>query len=263
MALESSNVLDVPIDYPPDIVWASEFLVLQPLDFTIESTKHWGLDIWDSRGWIEICRKNILLEISPGSITLTPPRSKIHACFPKGRKSLYVAFDTSKQCREKESIPYLSFPGDTLGEMEETVKSVIRFLAVKPYHANRIFWNMLCTIIELSQKNNVSVVKHPLVRQAIDWIALNLDRNFTVTELAEILNSSQTQLSRLFRHHLDCRLTDYIRHLRVHKACIFLTHTASPIKEIAARVGIPDAQYFNKIIRRTTGMSPSALRDHK
>jgi len=33
-----------------------------------------------------------------------------------------------------------------------------------------------------------------------------------------------------------------------------------PIKEIAIRVGLPDPQHFNKIVRRQLGASPSELR---
>lgn len=107
--------------------------------------------------------------------------------------------------------------------------------------------------------NNPSSV-HPVVQDALEWIMHNLDVSFTVTELAEILHTGQSQLSRLFRHHLNCTVTGYIRQLRVQKSRMLLAQTTLPIKEVAARVGIFDSQYFNKIIRSETGMSPTQFR---
>jgi AraC-like DNA-binding protein len=42
--------------------------------------------------------------------------------------------------------------------------------------------------------------------------------------------------------------------------CRPLTTTDLPIKAVAARVGITDLHYFNKVIRRYLGASPRAVR---
>lgn len=128
----------LPIDQPPTVLWASDFHILKPLKFKITATKNWGLDAWDCHGRIMEYRREADFEITPGTITITPPGSAIDADFPKGRKSLYIAFSTSPRCKIAEPVIMHSPPGSRSGEIEEMLKNLIRFLVVKPYQANRI-----------------------------------------------------------------------------------------------------------------------------
>jgi transcriptional regulator GlxA family with amidase domain len=47
---------------------------------------------------------------------------------------------------------------------------------------------------------------------------------------------------------------------RVELARLLLSSTTLPIREIGARVGMPDAQHFNKVFRSVVGLPPSACR---
>ena len=53
---------------------------------------------------------------------------------------------------------------------------------------------------------------------------------------------------------------NYLLNLRMDLAKILLTKTELPISEIGARVGFPDPNYFAKIFRRETGVTPSRFR---
>ena len=51
--------------------------------------------------------------------------------------------------------------------------------------------------------------------------------------------------------------------MKLNRACHLLAHSSLAIKSIAIETGIPDLQYFNKLIRKTTELSPRAYRAAK
>ncbi len=56
-------------------------------------------------------------------------------------------------------------------------------------------------------------------------------------------------------------ILQYALSRRIAHARYLLEATDLPIRQVATRVGIDDAQYFNKQIRRQLGDSPSAIRE--
>lgn len=92
------------------------------------------------------------------------------------------------------------------------------------------------------------------------WIFRNLDRRFSVSDVAEAANVSPRHLLRAFRQEHRMTIQEYVRQKRVQEAARLLATTDLPIKEIAAQVGIPDLHQFNKVMRDETGSSPRAFR---
>jgi len=112
----------------------------------------------------------------------------------------------------------------------------------------------------------VTSVKPP-VRQSdaklVQLIAL-LDERFTelwtVPQLAETVGLTQDHLARCFRRRMGVTIPRYLLQRRIAHARQLLLTTDLPVNRIAARVGMPDPQHFNKQFRRLTGLSPTAMR---
>ncbi len=81
-----------------------------------------------------------------------------------------------------------------------------------------------------------------------------------VPDLARRVHMSQNYLARRFRQRTGTTIPRYILLSRIESARLLLTTTDLPVKEIAARVGMPDPQHFNKQFRHIAGCSPSAAR---
>lgn len=98
------------------------------------------------------------------------------------------------------------------------------------------------------------------VDRVIGHIHSHLDQSLPVPHLAQIAGLSQNYLARLFRKRTGSTMPGYLLQARIDRARLLLTTTDLPVKNIAASVGLPDAQYFNKQFRRITGRSPTAMR---
>jgi transcriptional regulator GlxA family with amidase domain len=99
---------------------------------------------------------------------------------------------------------------------------------------------------------------------ALDRLLALLDEQFaeswTVPQLAETVGMTQDHLARCFRQRHGLTIPRYLLQRRITHARHLLANTDLPVNRIAARVGLPDAQHFNKQFRRLTGVSPTSIR---
>jgi AraC-like DNA-binding protein len=87
------------------------------------------------------------------------------------------------------------------------------------------------------------------------------DPRLSVPALARELNWSPNHLSHRFHRETGTPLVRWIERERMAQARGLLASTSLGIKEIAARVGHPDASYFARVFRRFGGLTPSRYRE--
>lgn len=93
-----------------------------------------------------------------------------------------------------------------------------------------------------------------------------IQRNFSSPDLdigmlGQQFGMSSVYLGRLFLEQTGRKVTDYIQEKRLRFACDELQHSIRPVKEIAQLAGYRDAGYFNKVFRRSMGMTPGEYRE--
>ncbi len=99
-----------------------------------------------------------------------------------------------------------------------------------------------------------------LVRQALRYIADNLDRPLPVDELARHVHLSRRQLTRLFAAEVGTPPAGYVERARLDRAAALLHDARTPIKQIAAAVGYPDVTQFTRAFTRRMGTPPGRYR---
>ncbi|HKM43526.1 MAG TPA: response regulator [Limnochordia bacterium] len=82
----------------------------------------------------------------------------------------------------------------------------------------------------------------------------------TLNTMAERVNMSPSQLSKLFYEYAGENFSDYVTGLKVQKAKELLKGTDNRIYEIADYLGFSDAYYFSSWFKRTVGSTPTEYR---
>lgn len=82
----------------------------------------------------------------------------------------------------------------------------------------------------------------------------------TVDDLAHVAGLSRYHFTRLFNAHVGAAPMTWLNDLRLKEAGRLLRTTSLPLKDIAARCGFSDANYFGKVFRARIGQSPGAYR---
>lgn len=112
----------------------------------------------------------------------------------------------------------------------------------------------------LRQKNIVGKKREKLFTMAEDYIRMHLSEELSVESLCRYLNISKTSLYHLSVENCGTGIGAFIRNIRMETAKKLLGSGEYDIRRTAEKVGIPDADYFAKIFKKETGLTPTAYR---
>lgn len=82
----------------------------------------------------------------------------------------------------------------------------------------------------------------------------------TLQELARRLNYSLPYISKKFKDGTGIPFMTYLQNYRVMEGCRLLAGSGKTLEEITRMVGYQDVKFFSSLVKRQTGLSPSAFR---
>lgn len=95
---------------------------------------------------------------------------------------------------------------------------------------------------------------------AREFLHANFARPLKVGDVARASLLSVSQLSFLFSQQIGIAPMRYLERLRLERARELLAFTPASLREIAARAGYTDAEYFARRFRLHSGQTPRAFR---
>lgn len=105
-----------------------------------------------------------------------------------------------------------------------------------------------------------SRVRDPRIAKVIDRLAEDLAAAPDTRRLCALTHMSESTLRRTFKDHTGKTIGEYQRELRMGAAARKLAFEDGLIGDIAAAVGLPDANYFARSFREVFGLSPREYR---
>lgn len=92
------------------------------------------------------------------------------------------------------------------------------------------------------------------------YIANNLHKQITITELAEYCNLNRDYFSRIFNQKFGVRPNMYIQQRRIERVQFLLLTTQDSLKKISEKVGFDNFSYFSRTFKKITGSTPASFR---
>lgn len=119
-------------------------------------------------------------------------------------------------------------------------------------------WHYLCldaeaTSFTLKKKDDERV---RLIKQILQYIQENYEKNVTLGELAEVFHMSEGQFCRFFKSQIGMTAIEYLNYYRIGVACDMLKDGILSISEIATECGYNNISYFNRTFRRYMHCTP-------
>jgi AraC-like DNA-binding protein len=108
--------------------------------------------------------------------------------------------------------------------------------------------------------NYFRIQKEPLSGRVKNYISMSLDKTLSLEEIARSFKIGKTTLCKSIKRDTNMTVIELIRSLRIEKAKQLLQSAELPIYIIAEQVGIPDYNYFTKVFKEETGITPSVFR---
>lgn len=230
----------------------------------------------EGHGWIELGSKKY--ELVPNSYFIVPINEPHkYGSLEKDPWSIYwIHFDgssakdfyhkyahneTSYKQPQVEQIPFedrrIKYFNGIISLLESGYsKEIIEYV-------NITLWQLMGSFIynDLFSKVRHSNNETDIVDIAITYMRESLDRSISVEELADHINYSTSYLYSLFKEKTGYSPIHYFNHLKIQKACQYLSFTNMSIKEISYKLGFNDPFYFSRLFKKLMELSPTAYRE--
>jgi len=221
----------------------------------------WSLHAYHYHGELRI--QGEAFPFRAGSVSLIPPEAAVEWHFPSHAPHYYVHFAAGVSKTRHVSLPLLRDMGEQFDRFCEQLEELIRFHGHDRLHAEVRLWDLLCQLNADRPAPSAGAPLHPSLQMALSFIRNRKFDSLAVGEISRAVGVSNNHLTQVFKAHFGCGVREFIQRERISRACHLLLHSSLSIKSIAIENGISSLQYFNKLIRQATGLSPSAYRKQK
>jgi YesN/AraC family two-component response regulator len=89
----------------------------------------------------------------------------------------------------------------------------------------------------------------------------NYHRSITLTDVANLINASESSLTRFLKKWTGKTFIDNLNDIRIAEAACKLIDTSDSISEICYKSGYNNLSNFNRIFRKRKGLTPTEFRD--
>ena len=217
----------------------------------------WSLHAYHYTGRLSVGGE--LYAFQPGWVSLIPPGLDAEWQFPQHAPHYYAHFKAEKAKGAKPTL-LLRDLGTRSVSFGALMDAITGFLPYQPTRANVRLWDLLFQLAEETDVEGSPARFHPHLQIALSLIRNHPSDKLLVGRMARQMGVCANHLTQLFKHQFGCGAREYIQRERINRACQLLRETRLQVKSIAIECGFPDLQYFNKIIRRTSGVSPTEYR---
>jgi YesN/AraC family two-component response regulator len=109
--------------------------------------------------------------------------------------------------------------------------------------------------------DNASVKTSAVANKVSDYIEEHYTENISLREVADAMGYSDAYFCKIFKQCFEMSFISYLNGYRTKKAIDLLGDVTVSIKDISAMSGYRDANYFTRIFKKTTGVTPSEYRE--
>lgn len=253
----------LPLDQPPQVVSAGVGIHGgQGLHESFRLPDLWQLHLYSYAG--ELTVDGHRHPIRPGHISLIRPDTEAHFRYASRRSEhLYAHFRLpGRDPRALRHVPVMQDAGAQAALLGTLLGSAVAAMPTARARASAEVWTVLWHTTQLGPPERAGR-PHPALAAATEYIERSLATPLTVPGIAAAAGVSPGHLTRLFRAGTGDTVVAWIRRRRMERARHLLQSSTLAITAVAATVGIPDLQAFNKACRRELGASPREVRGRR
>ena len=197
-----------------------------------------------------------------GEIAIIPP-GIVHSIYSEtGYKEFLIGFnkDYSEDNIHHRTISLTAITKEYMPDLMPTVYDMIKWLDKFSIIAKDIILTYLNLFILLVANNLSDSQSSNFVKKLSDYLDSTLDKELSLTEIADSFFISVSHLQRLCHQHFGVGVKTLYNKKRYARACSLLTGSDMTAKEIGEAIGFSTAANFSAFFKKHSGMTPVAYR---
>jgi two-component system response regulator YesN len=123
----------------------------------------------------------------------------------------------------------------------------------------RQFMNIISQLSEEIQEQ-IRSERDGIIPKVLEYLNNNYHKEINLADAARYVNLSYHYFSKIFKDEAGKNFSDYLTELRIEKSMRFLKDHKISIKEVCFKIGYNDPNYYCKIFKKITGMTPTEYR---
>ena len=167
-----------------------------------------------------------------------------------------------ERLRDRGTMPEPS-PGVKCGMTELLARRLYKEFVQLDEFSDLIIEGLMCELMgEAARSSAVSESTHPprWLAQAKELLHEHFSESLKLDDMAQAVGVHPVHLAQTFHKMYGCTIGDYVRRLRIERACHELATSASTIVDIALATGFCDQSHFTRTFKRFIGIAPSQYR---
>lgn len=120
--------------------------------------------------------------------------------------------------------------------------------------------NLIQKILTILNKFQFSNQDRGIVKQVCDYVLENIDSELTLKIISDNLYMNRTYISETFKQKTEMAFIEYLTLVKMERAKMLIRSDNLRAYEIAEKLGFKDIEYFSKLFKKYTGMTPTEFR---
>lgn len=171
-----------------------------------------------------------------------------------------TAFDKFSYAREAISLRALDYLLKPYDE-KELILSVEEAIHLYDHRTEELGTRLLTGEAILPREGDHAALRLSQVRENIEqYIRDNYNTELSMQDVAKAMNYSDAYFCKLFKQCFKVNFSAYLNEYRIARAKELLQTTRLNVREVSLACGYSDANYFARVFKRITGMTPSEYR---
>lgn len=149
----------------------------------------------------------------------------------------------------------------------EELVDITAFIDISLVHLNNID-SMKKKILEMQgflmaviNKFIIDIDKRPLIKEICIYIIKNVENDISITKIGEALFFTKNYISDTFRQETNMTVGEYITMVKIERAKKLIIEGLLRNYEIAQKLGYKNVEYFEKLFKKNTGLTPIGFRN--
>jgi AraC-like DNA-binding protein len=157
----------------------------------------------------------------------------------------------------------LVIPPDRTGPVLPILRMALDAFRSRGPAGDALLWPVLKLLVAADERTPARSVASGKTEKAVLTLKHHIETHYSsplgYTDFAALTHLSRGHLCQAFSRIIGCPPTAYLNRIRLQHAQRLLLQPSMNVAEVGRAVGIPDANYFARLFRKHSGMSPTAF----